>query len=83
MVEECLTFCSRYLHGGVRTRLNRRPRNDDECSSDEGEFSNLFQNKGRPLGGKKGDPFVLDDKLHSQAHAYILDNCDEVQEYVR
>lgn len=26
LVEECLTLCSRYLHGGVKTRFNRRPR---------------------------------------------------------
>ena len=24
LVEECLTFCSRYLHDGVKTRLDRR-----------------------------------------------------------
>ena len=43
----------------------------------------LFSNKGVPLGAKKIDPIILDDKSLSQAHAYLLGNCDDVQEYIR
>ena len=87
LVEECLNFCSRYLHEGVQTRFNRRPRNTDEVDHIEMETSNsfpdLFPNKGCPLGGKKGDPFMLDEKSRRQVHGYILNNCDEVQDYIR
>ena len=87
LVEECLTFCSCYLHEGVQTRFNRRPRNTDEVDHIEMETSNsfpdLFPNKGCPLGGKKGDPFMLDEKSRRQVHGYILNNCDEVQDYIR
>ena len=83
LVEECLSFCSRYLHESVQTKFNRRPRNNDDCGSNEVDTFNLFPNKGCPLGGKKGDPFVIDDKSRTQAHAYVLNNCDQVQEYVR
>ncbi|KAG5573171.1 hypothetical protein H5410_062937 [Solanum commersonii] len=38
---------------------------------------------GCPLGAKKTDPFILDNKTLSQAHAYLLGNCDEIQEYIR
>ncbi|KAG5572026.1 hypothetical protein H5410_061792, partial [Solanum commersonii] len=38
----------------------------------------LFPNKGVPLGAKS-DPFILDNKSLSQAHAYLLGNCGEVE----
>ncbi|XP_070031489.1 uncharacterized protein [Nicotiana tomentosiformis] len=82
LVEECLTLCSRYLHGGVQTRFNRRPPKNDECGYDTQTFS-LFPNRGCPLGAKKSDPTVLDGKSLCQVHAYVLNNCDEVQEYIR
>ncbi|KAH0714949.1 hypothetical protein KY284_007854 [Solanum tuberosum] len=34
-------------------------------------------------GAKKIDPFILDNKSLSQAHAYLLGNCEEVQVYIR
>ncbi|XP_070010337.1 uncharacterized protein [Nicotiana sylvestris] len=36
-----------------------------------------------PLGAKKSDPIVLDDMSINQAHIYLLNNCDKVQEYIR
>ncbi|XP_049362547.1 uncharacterized protein LOC125827267 [Solanum verrucosum] len=43
----------------------------------------LFPKKGCPLGAKKTDPVSLDNKSLSQAHEYLLGNCDEIQEYIR
>ncbi|XP_060183378.1 uncharacterized protein LOC132613386 [Lycium barbarum] len=83
LVEECLNLCSRYLHGGVHTRYNRRSRNNDECGSTDAQTCSLFPDKGCPLGGKMGDPDELDDKSLNQAHRYILSNCEEIQDYVR
>ncbi|KAL4286637.1 hypothetical protein AHAS_Ahas19G0106100 [Arachis hypogaea] len=83
LAEECLTFCSRYLHGGVRTRLNKRPRNDDDPNDDEVLPSKLFSNKGRSLGVGNGEPINLDDISSAQAHVYVLYNCEEVTDYVR
>ncbi|KAH0728079.1 hypothetical protein KY284_003944 [Solanum tuberosum] len=65
------------------SRFNRRARNNDECAPSDAETVSFFPNKGVPLGAKKTDPFILDDKSLSQAHAYLLGNCDEVQEYIR
>lgn len=49
LVEECLTFCSRYLHSGVETRFSRMTRNSDTCDL------------GHPIGGKKkGEGIYLD-----------------------
>ena len=78
-----MNLFSRYLHGAVQTRFNRRARNNDECDSNDVETVSLFPRKGCPLGAKKIDPFILDNKTLSKAHAYLLGNCDEVQEYIR
>ncbi|XP_072066865.1 uncharacterized protein [Arachis hypogaea] len=73
----------RYLLEDVQTRLNRVPRNNDECVSDEMRTPNLFPNKGCPLGGKMGNVFILDEKSEAQGHAYILNNCDKIEVYMR
>ncbi|XP_073219652.1 uncharacterized protein [Cicer arietinum] len=53
LVEECLTFCSRYLHSGVETRFSRMTRNSDTCDL------------GHPIGGKKkGEGTYLDCNEH-------------------
>ena len=78
-----MNLFSKYLHWGVHTRFNRRARNNDECDPSDAEPVSLFSNKGVPLGAKKTDPIILDDKSLSQAHAYLLGNCDDVQEYIR
>ncbi|KAH0633348.1 hypothetical protein KY284_036134 [Solanum tuberosum] len=80
---DCMNLFSRYLHGAVQTRFNRRARNNDECDPSDAETVSLFPKKGCPLGAKKTDPFILDNKTLSQAHAYLLGNCDEIQEYIR
>nr|XP_025670299.1 uncharacterized protein LOC112770094 [Arachis hypogaea] len=86
LVDECLTFCSRYLHDGVQTKLNRIPRNND-ANDFEAEiphsFPILFPKKGCPLEAKKGEIFSLDDKSRNQAHSYILLNCGKIEDYVR
>ena len=80
---DCMNLFSKYLHRGVHTRLNRRARNNDECDPSDAEPVSLFSNKGVPLEAKKTDPIILDYKSLSQAHAYLLGNCDDVQEYSR
>ncbi|KAK6782340.1 hypothetical protein RDI58_020136 [Solanum bulbocastanum] len=47
------------------------------------QTESLFPQKGCPLGARKTDPFILDKKSLSQAYAYLLGNCDEIQEYIR
>ncbi|KAG5598994.1 hypothetical protein H5410_030364 [Solanum commersonii] len=57
-------------------------RNNDECDPSDTETVSSFPNKGVLLRAKKTDPFILDNESLSQAHAYLLGNCDEVQEYI-
>ncbi|KAG5606467.1 hypothetical protein H5410_027959, partial [Solanum commersonii] len=58
-------------------------RNNDECDPSDAETVSLFPKKGCPLGAKKTDPVSLDNKSLSQAHAYLLGNCDDIQKYIR
>ncbi|XP_016164774.1 uncharacterized protein LOC107607320 [Arachis ipaensis] len=83
LANECINFCSRYLHEDVHTRFNRIPRNNDECVSDEVRTPSLFPSKGCPLGRRMGDLFILDEKSEIQGHAYILNNCDKIEVYMR
>ena len=57
-MEECLTFCSRYLEDGdIETRFNRPRRNDDDnehnASSESSILSNIFPALGKPVGAIK------------------------------
>lgn len=79
LADECLTFCSRYLDGGVETRFNRPGRNNDE--SDDGSCGKLsvFGGTGRPLG--KVNLRNLTDEEWEQARLYVLMNCIEVEPF--
>ncbi|CAL5339612.1 unnamed protein product [Camellia sinensis] len=71
LVEECMTFCSRYLHD-VESKLHRPLRNCDVSDSPE-----ILM--GRALG--KGKGFVLDNTTWVQAHRYMLFNIAAVVPY--
>ncbi|XP_072074365.1 uncharacterized protein [Arachis hypogaea] len=69
LVEECLTFCSRYLSPDVDTRLSRRTQNYDNCSEAE------------PIGGKrKGQPFSLDtsEEISYKSIRGMLEDREEI-----
>lgn len=83
LAEECLVFCSRYLHDDFSSKLSRPSRNCDDTSSPEG---GLFPDVGRPLGVKKnnrGKRVSLDDNTWTQDHRYLLFNCDQIDDYRR
>ena len=92
VANECLTFYSQYL-SGVETRLNPPSRNDDQMDSTLKDNVTYLHPKGRPLGVKKKQKFQLgkrrrvsatklDNKELTQAHRYVLSNCDVVSPYI-
>jgi hypothetical protein len=84
LAEEALTFCSRYLHKNVETRLNRSSRNYDNSDSCEVVSNDYFSSIGRPLGGKQnGKLFSIDSRSKAIAHRYIMFNIDDIQAYIR
>uniref|UniRef100_A0A803NA32 Transposase n=1 Tax=Chenopodium quinoa TaxID=63459 RepID=A0A803NA32_CHEQI len=87
MMEECLTFISRYLREGVNTRLERRCARNLSFNQHVDELS-LFPKVGHPIRGKrkrKGKGFTLDFQSLKQAHRYIVFNCDNttVERYIK
>ena len=65
LAEECLTFCSRYLHDGVKTRLDRRSTHyvRSKRSIQLGDEASFFPKVRHPIGGRKalkGKAFLLD-----------------------
>ena len=66
LLEECLTFCSRYLDD-VETKLTRPSRNSS-C-----------EEVGRGLG--KGRSVYLDPITREQGHRYVLANSDSITPY--
>lgn len=72
IVEECLTFCSRFLEG--TTRFTRTSRNPDPSDNTKGVY--MFDSVGEPIG--KAVSGQLDDQLLVQAHRYVLRHSDEL-----
>ena len=66
-VEECLTFCSRFLEG--TTRFTRTSRNPDPSDNTKGMY--MFDSVGEPIG-KAVTIGQLDDQLLVQAHRCVL-----------
>ncbi|XP_060182328.1 uncharacterized protein LOC132611991 [Lycium barbarum] len=78
LAEECFTFCSRYLHDGVKTRFSRYQTEDDECLQN---LSPIFPNIGHPIGRekKKRNTFLMDSQSKDEAHRYALFNTGDEQ----
>ncbi|KAL0360903.1 UNVERIFIED_CONTAM: hypothetical protein Sradi_3774800 [Sesamum radiatum] len=75
---ECLTFCSMYLHN-VETRFSRMERNYD-IGEQLGNLS-VFACKGRPFGGPRyGELSSFDWK---KVHLFVLKNCEEIEKFRR
>ncbi|CAL2228983.1 unnamed protein product [Prunus armeniaca] len=79
--DECLIFCSRYLHR-VETKFNKRDRNDDggQPSYDTSPLS-IFSTPGQAFG--KGVLREMIIELHKAATHYVLQNCDEAFPFVQ
>ncbi len=76
-MEECLTFCSRFIEGTTRfTRPSRNP-----VPSDEMKDMYLFDSAGEPIG--KCTAVNFDKQILVQAHRYVLRHCDELDDFRR
>ncbi|WVZ49928.1 hypothetical protein U9M48_001243 [Paspalum notatum var. saurae] len=75
-LEECMTFCSRFLDGNTRfTRPSRNPE-----PSDKTKDMILFDSAGEPIG-KETNVNQFDNQLLIQAHRYVLRHCDELEDF--
>ncbi|XP_070043308.1 uncharacterized protein [Nicotiana tomentosiformis] len=80
IVEEALTFCSRYFEG-IESRPNR-PRcvNDEPNLNEAFKMSSIFPPRGKPVGGSS--TFSLTQLVKIQAHRYVLFNCSAVKPFI-
>ena len=82
LVEEILTFCSRYLDN-IETRWSRPSRVDDEpnCVQANSWVAELFPQVGRPVGGSSYFTLTTTERL--QAHRHVLTNCSIIDTYLQ
>ncbi|WVZ85684.1 LOW QUALITY PROTEIN: hypothetical protein U9M48_032579 [Paspalum notatum var. saurae] len=74
-MEECMTFCSRFVEGN--TRFTRPARNPEPLDKIKEMF--LFDSAGEPIG-KATAVTQFDNQLLAQAHRYVLRHCDELDD---
>ncbi|KAM3381868.1 hypothetical protein P3S68_007441 [Capsicum galapagoense] len=83
LVEECLTFYSRYLHNGVKTQFSRYQIEDEESILN---LSAIFPKNGHPIGSEKQKDctFFMNAKLRYEEHRYVLFNKgdEEVKKFI-
>lgn len=77
LMQESLLLISRHFKS-VETRFNQLDRNEDGGQESTAELA-VFKESGRPIGTGSGR-YINDDEL-AQIHLYVLQNCDEVQQY--
>lgn len=83
LVQEILTFCSRYLDN-IETRWNRPARVDDEPLDDIqpcSRVAELFPRVGKSIGGSSFYTLTSTEKL--QAHRHVLTNCPIIEPYLQ
>ncbi|XP_070003065.1 uncharacterized protein [Nicotiana sylvestris] len=81
LAEECLNFCSRYLHDGVKTRFSRYQTEDDEVIQIEGDDSSpIFPNIGHPIGTHR---YVLFNTGDEQVEAFIKEHKNFIDNHTK
>ncbi|XP_061371520.1 uncharacterized protein LOC133314095 [Gastrolobium bilobum] len=82
LMQEILTFCSRYLDD-IETRFNRPSRVDDAPNQElpKTRVHELFPQVGKPVGGSSY--FNLTPTEILQAHRHVLINCPAVDPYLQ
>jgi hypothetical protein len=79
LVDESLTFCSRYFRG-IETRWNCEQRNVDVDIVETGQRLDVFFQQVQPLGAAK--LVTLNANDFDRARWYVLTNCNETASYL-
>jgi len=78
IADECLTFCSKYMDD-VETRFNREPRNKG-FSNEEAYGVDVF---GHGVNFNSAPEYVYDENGIDQMVWFVLNNCAQVEDYVK
>ena len=79
IAEECVTFCSRYLHD-VETKHDCKEMNYVIANNKTNEELSIFKCMGRTIG--KATSRVLKTEEWSQEYLYVLSNYEEVTPFI-
>ncbi|KAL5567246.1 hypothetical protein UlMin_030410 [Ulmus minor] len=77
VVDEALTFCSRYFDD-IETRFNRPNRNDDGIHRTRRLF--VFESQCKPMG--KQSQVYVEKNVQDRAEFYILNNSPEIETFL-
>ena len=80
IVDECLTFCSRYFNDDIETRFNKDDRNQDKHRSVGPHELEIFSDGSKGLGKSELKYF---EKEYDKMAWFVLDNCPEAQVYMQ
>jgi hypothetical protein len=79
IVNECLTFYSRYLKDDIETRFNKAERNQDKSAPVGPVELKVFSHGAKGFGKSILKNYKKDfDKMKW----YVLDNCEEAESYI-
>ncbi|XP_026410924.1 uncharacterized protein LOC113306169 [Papaver somniferum] len=78
LIDECITFCTRYLNSVV-TKFNKLERNEDDEAPQPDDRLIVFKQSGRPVGAETWGQ--LTESEMKQIQLYALLNTKEVQPY--
>jgi hypothetical protein len=78
VVDECVSYCSRYLTN-IETRFNKKDRNNDGKRVTSSDELRVFSTAAKGLGASK---LNLYDSEYDQMAWCVLDNCREVEKYM-
>ena len=77
IANECVIFCSWYLHS-IEMKFNKLSRNYDDATSEL--QGGIFSQTGHTIG--KIEPYDLDRVTKIQAHRYVLFNYPAISMYL-
>jgi hypothetical protein len=80
IVDECLIFCSRFFKDGTETRFNKDDRNQDIRRKPDPDEMEVFSVGAKGLGKSILKHF---DKEFDKMVWYVLNNCDDVERYIK
>ena len=80
IVDECLIFCSRFFKDGTETRFNKDDRNQDIRRKPDRDEMEVFSVGAEGLGKSILKHF---DKEFDKMVWYVLNNCDDVERYIK
>ena len=80
IVDECLTFCSSFFKDDRETRLNKADRNQDKQRKRDDDELEVFSAGAKGLGKSTLKHF---EKEFDKMVWYVLNNCDDVQCYIK